>query len=145
MPLNDFCSFVKAPRVWLKWHVSSAPSLQRAAGMTRPFREHSGTHSLRPSKTSWCPERSLLDLMNSFFSLSALTTVSGSVGGRGEVLKKISGYIQEQNEKIYAPRGLLLTDPVERGMRVIEVSVFEDRGSSGSSPSSNVSSGISQR
>ncbi|XP_014070271.1 golgin subfamily A member 7B isoform X3 [Salmo salar] len=62
-----------------------------------------------------------------------------------KVLKKISGYIQEQNEKIYAPRGLLLTDPVERGMRVIEVSVFEDRGSSGSSPSSNVSSGISQR
>uniref|UniRef100_A0A8K9WSQ9 Golgin A7 family member B n=1 Tax=Oncorhynchus mykiss TaxID=8022 RepID=A0A8K9WSQ9_ONCMY len=36
-----------------------------------------------------------------------------------KVLKKISGYIQEQNEKIYAPRGLLLTDPVERGMRVV--------------------------
>ncbi|MEQ2251536.1 Golgin subfamily A member 7B, partial [Ilyodon furcidens] len=35
-----------------------------------------------------------------------------------KVLKKISGYIQEQNEKIYAPRGLLLTDPIERGMRV---------------------------
>ncbi|KAG8135754.1 hypothetical protein E2320_008745 [Naja naja] len=36
-----------------------------------------------------------------------------------KVLKKISKYIQEQNEKIYAPRGLLLTDPVERGMRVV--------------------------
>ncbi|KAM3606570.1 uncharacterized protein V6R79_018900 [Siganus canaliculatus] len=36
-----------------------------------------------------------------------------------KVLKKISGYIQEQNEKIYAPRGLLLTDPIERGMRVV--------------------------
>uniref|UniRef100_A0A8C0WCS2 Golgin subfamily A member 7/ERF4 domain-containing protein n=1 Tax=Castor canadensis TaxID=51338 RepID=A0A8C0WCS2_CASCN len=36
-----------------------------------------------------------------------------------QVLKKISRYIQEQNEKIFAPRGLLLTDPVERGMRVI--------------------------
>ncbi|XP_040342019.1 golgin subfamily A member 7B isoform X2 [Neofelis nebulosa] len=36
-----------------------------------------------------------------------------------KVLKKISRYIQEQNEKIFAPRGLLLTDPVERGMRVI--------------------------
>nr|KAF6456224.1 golgin A7 family member B [Rousettus aegyptiacus] len=35
-----------------------------------------------------------------------------------KVLKKISRYIQEQNEKIFAPRGLLLTDPVERGMRV---------------------------
>ncbi|KAM3862967.1 golgin subfamily A member 7B [Diretmus argenteus] len=57
-----------------------------------------------------------------------------------KVLKKISGYIQEQNEKIYAPRGLLLTDPIERGMRVIEISVFEDRGSGSSSPSSSVSS-----
>lgn len=36
-----------------------------------------------------------------------------------QVLKKITGYIQEQNEKIYAPRGLLLTDPIERGMRVV--------------------------
>uniref|UniRef100_A0A667XQL0 Golgin A7 family member B n=1 Tax=Myripristis murdjan TaxID=586833 RepID=A0A667XQL0_9TELE len=42
-----------------------------------------------------------------------------------KVLKKISGYIQEQNEKIYAPRGLLLTDPIERGMRV--VSFFHGR------------------
>uniref|UniRef100_A0A665VRL6 Golgin A7 family, member Bb n=1 Tax=Echeneis naucrates TaxID=173247 RepID=A0A665VRL6_ECHNA len=36
-----------------------------------------------------------------------------------KVLRKISSYIQEQNEKIYAPRGLLLTDPIERGMRVV--------------------------
>uniref|UniRef100_A0A671KU35 Golgin A7 family, member Bb n=1 Tax=Sinocyclocheilus anshuiensis TaxID=1608454 RepID=A0A671KU35_9TELE len=36
-----------------------------------------------------------------------------------KILKKISMYIQEQNEKIYAPRGLLLTDPIERGMRVV--------------------------
>ncbi|XP_067858794.1 golgin subfamily A member 7B-like isoform X2 [Heptranchias perlo] len=35
-----------------------------------------------------------------------------------KVLKKISKYIQEQNEKIYAPRGLLVTDPIERGLRV---------------------------
>ncbi|XP_042625531.1 golgin subfamily A member 7-like isoform X1 [Cyprinus carpio] len=59
-----------------------------------------------------------------------------------KILKKISMYIQEQNEKIYAPRGLLLTDPIERGMRVIEISIFEDSGStssssSGSSPSSS--------
>ncbi|KAI7805744.1 putative golgin subfamily A member 7B [Triplophysa rosa] len=36
-----------------------------------------------------------------------------------KILKKVSMYVQEQNEKIYAPRGLLLTDPIERGMRVI--------------------------
>ncbi|XP_021163245.2 golgin subfamily A member 7 isoform X1 [Fundulus heteroclitus] len=40
-----------------------------------------------------------------------------------KVLKKISGYIQEQNEKIYAPRGLLLTDPIERGMRVVSLTL----------------------
>lgn len=40
-----------------------------------------------------------------------------------QVLKKISSYIQEQNEKIYAPRGLLLTDPIERGMRVVSFPV----------------------
>ncbi|XP_028279450.1 golgin subfamily A member 7B [Parambassis ranga] len=62
-----------------------------------------------------------------------------------KVLRKISGYIQEQNEKIYAPRGLLITDPIERGMRVLEISVFEDRGSGGSSPSSTMSSGSSAR
>ncbi|KYO25506.1 golgin subfamily A member 7B [Alligator mississippiensis] len=57
-----------------------------------------------------------------------------------KVLKKISKFIQEQNEKIYAPRGLLLTDPLERGMRVIEISIYEDRCSSGSSSSSSSSS-----
>ncbi|KAJ8250727.1 hypothetical protein COCON_G00226490 [Conger conger] len=62
-----------------------------------------------------------------------------------KVLKKISRYIQEQNEKIYAPRGLLLTDPIERGMRVIEISIFEDRGSSSSSSGSSSTSSSSGR
>ncbi|XP_032632055.1 golgin subfamily A member 7B [Chelonoidis abingdonii] len=56
-----------------------------------------------------------------------------------KVLKKISKYIQEQNEQVYAPRGLLLTDPVERGMRVIEISIYEDR--CGSTSSGSTSSG----
>uniref|UniRef100_A0A3B3ZYR1 Golgin subfamily A member 7 n=1 Tax=Periophthalmus magnuspinnatus TaxID=409849 RepID=A0A3B3ZYR1_9GOBI len=45
-----------------------------------------------------------------------------------KVLKKISRFIKDQNEKIYAPRGLLLTDPIERGLRVVEITIFEDRG-----------------
>ncbi|XP_051994331.1 golgin subfamily A member 7B-like isoform X1 [Xyrauchen texanus] len=57
-----------------------------------------------------------------------------------KVLKKISWYIQEQNEKIYAPRGLLITDPIERGMRVIEISMYEDHGSSGSTSGSSTTS-----
>ncbi|XP_054876504.1 golgin subfamily A member 7-like isoform X1 [Poeciliopsis prolifica] len=44
-----------------------------------------------------------------------------------KVLKRIAKYIQEQNDKIYAPRGLLLTDPIERGLRVIEITIYEDR------------------
>ena len=40
-------------------------------------------------------------------------------GARLQVLKKIAKYIQEQNDKIYVPRGLLLTDPIERGLRVV--------------------------
>ncbi|XP_077378736.1 golgin subfamily A member 7 [Festucalex cinctus] len=44
-----------------------------------------------------------------------------------KVLKKIAKYVQEQNDKMYAPRGLLLTDPIERGLRVIEVTIFEER------------------
>uniref|UniRef100_A0A8C6X722 Golgin subfamily A member 7 n=1 Tax=Naja naja TaxID=35670 RepID=A0A8C6X722_NAJNA len=48
-----------------------------------------------------------------------------------KVLKKIAKYIQEQNEKIYAPQGLLLTDPIERGLRVVEITIYEDRGVSG--------------
>lgn len=38
-----------------------------------------------------------------------------------QVLKKIAKFIQEQNDKIYAPRGLLLTDPIERGLRVVSL------------------------
>lgn len=51
-----------------------------------------------------------------FVDMSAISPTCCSVL---QVLKKISSYIQEQNEKIYAPRGLLLTDPIERGMRVV--------------------------
>uniref|UniRef100_A0A8C5P2B6 Golgin subfamily A member 7 n=1 Tax=Jaculus jaculus TaxID=51337 RepID=A0A8C5P2B6_JACJA len=47
-----------------------------------------------------------------------------------KVLKKVSKYIQEKNETIYAPQGLLLTDPIERGLRVIEITIYEDRGMS---------------
>ncbi|KAK0152063.1 Golgin subfamily A member 7B [Merluccius polli] len=61
------------------------------------------------------------------------------------VLKKIAKYIQEQNEKVYAPRGLLITDPIDRGMRVIEISIYEDRGSSGSSSASSSTSGSTAR
>uniref|UniRef100_A0A8C6RDI4 Golgin subfamily A member 7 n=1 Tax=Nannospalax galili TaxID=1026970 RepID=A0A8C6RDI4_NANGA len=44
------------------------------------------------------------------------------------VFKKVSKHIQEQNEKIYALQGLLLTDAIERGLPVVEIAIYEDRG-----------------
>nr|CAG4652320.1 EOG090X0IRX [Triops cancriformis] len=34
-------------------------------------------------------------------------------------LKKAAKFIIEQNERVWVPRGLLLVDPVERGLRVV--------------------------
>jgi len=40
-------------------------------------------------------------------------------------LRKVSKFIQEQNERVYKPRGLLLTNPVCRGLRVVEISILD--------------------
>nr|CAD7199041.1 unnamed protein product [Timema douglasi] len=34
-------------------------------------------------------------------------------------LRKVAKFVVEQNERVYAPRGLLITDPTERGLRVV--------------------------
>ncbi|XP_067657264.1 golgin subfamily A member 7-like isoform X1 [Haliotis asinina] len=41
-------------------------------------------------------------------------------------LKKIKRYIETQNESVYVPRGLMLVDPVERGLRVLEICVLSE-------------------
>lgn len=45
-------------------------------------------------------------------------------------MKKVAAFINDQNETIWKPRGLLVTDPIERGLRVIEIviKVDETRG-----------------
>lgn len=40
-------------------------------------------------------------------------------------LRKISKYIAQQNERIYNPRGIHLTDPILRGLRVLEVTIID--------------------
>lgn len=42
-----------------------------------------------------------------------------------QCLKKVSKFVAEQNERVYQPRGLLLTDPSMRGLRVIEISCLD--------------------
>ncbi|XP_076367326.1 golgin subfamily A member 7-like isoform X3 [Tachypleus tridentatus] len=41
-------------------------------------------------------------------------------------LKSIADFIEEQNERVWMPKGLLLTDPVERGLRVVEISILNE-------------------
>lgn len=41
-------------------------------------------------------------------------------------LKRIGAFIEDQNETIWLPKGLYITDPIERGLRVIEISVINE-------------------
>ncbi|XP_014670202.1 PREDICTED: golgin subfamily A member 7-like [Priapulus caudatus] len=41
-------------------------------------------------------------------------------------LKSIARYIQEQNKSVYLPRGLMIVDPIERGLRVVEICILHD-------------------
>ena len=43
-----------------------------------------------------------------------------------QMMKKVAKYCVEQNERIWSPRGLLITNPVERGLRVIEVCILSE-------------------
>lgn len=40
-------------------------------------------------------------------------------------LRKVAKFVSEQNDRVYKPRGLLLTDPTTRGLRLIEISVLD--------------------
>lgn len=41
-------------------------------------------------------------------------------------LQRIAKYLREQNESVYLPRGLFITDPIERGLRVLEISCLTE-------------------
>ncbi|XP_054167422.1 golgin subfamily A member 7-like [Oppia nitens] len=43
-------------------------------------------------------------------------------------LRKISAFIAEQNDTVWKPRNLYVTDPIERGLRVIEIAIIEPNG-----------------
>ena len=38
-------------------------------------------------------------------------------------MKLLAQYIHEQNENVFVPRGLVLTNPMERGLRVLEITI----------------------
>ncbi len=41
-------------------------------------------------------------------------------------LKKVARFVVEQNEQVWTKRGLLITDPIERGLRVVEISILTE-------------------
>lgn len=41
-----------------------------------------------------------------------------------QCLRKVGKFIVEQNEMVYLPRGLLLTNPAERGLRIVSFDYF---------------------
>lgn len=43
-----------------------------------------------------------------------------------KILKKIGVYVRQQNERVYLPKGLLIIDPAERGLRVVEICLLND-------------------
>jgi len=45
-------------------------------------------------------------------------------------LKRLSKFISEQNSRVYLPRGLQITDPVERGLRCIDILILNDQSRS---------------
>lgn len=44
-------------------------------------------------------------------------------------MKTLAQYIHEQNENVFIPKGLFITNPMERGLRVIEISLIGMNGS----------------
>lgn len=40
-------------------------------------------------------------------------------------VKQAASFIDHQNETIYVPRGLYITDPLERGLRVVEITLLD--------------------
>ncbi|CAH1782474.1 unnamed protein product [Owenia fusiformis] len=43
-----------------------------------------------------------------------------------KVLKKIGRFLQDQNDNVYLPRGLMLIDPIERGLRCLEICILTE-------------------
>ncbi|CAL8114950.1 unnamed protein product [Orchesella dallaii] len=41
-------------------------------------------------------------------------------------LKKLTRFVEEQNQRVYMPRGLHITNPLERGLRCIEIVIVSD-------------------
>ncbi|XP_076043159.1 golgin subfamily A member 7 isoform X2 [Oratosquilla oratoria] len=50
-----------------------------------------------------------------------------------QMMKRVTRYVADQNEQVWAPRGLLITNPIERGLRVIEISVLTEPAATRSS------------
>jgi len=41
-------------------------------------------------------------------------------------VKKASQYIYQENQRLFVPRGLLMVDPMDRGLRCIEICLVNE-------------------
>lgn len=42
-------------------------------------------------------------------------------------LKRVARYIEEQNKTVFIPQGLMVIDPAERGLRVLEICIISEQ------------------
>ncbi|KXJ15723.1 golgin subfamily A member 7 [Exaiptasia diaphana] len=56
--------------------------------------------------------------------LSAYLIYSCMTTQYDKMLKRLSDFITEQNQNVFVPRGLMITHPMERGLRVIEITIL---------------------
>ena len=42
-----------------------------------------------------------------------------------QCLKRLAEYINEQNQSVFVPRGLMITNPMDRGLRVVSFNLHE--------------------
>ncbi len=42
-------------------------------------------------------------------------------------MERLSSFVKEENERVYAPLGLVLVDPLKRGLRVVCDAPFIER------------------
>ena len=40
-----------------------------------------------------------------------------------KTLKKVQRYIDEQNQRVYMSKGVMIIDPAERGLRILEIDI----------------------
>lgn len=107
--------------VWLAGRMRTRPSAAQrlVAGVAITLRPYSNAWSCIPSSLNWIPLALPPHIIAIWFLTSAAVHCKFLLF---QMLKKIARFIQDQNNSVYVPRGLMLIDPAERGLRIVSFS-----------------------